>query len=83
MLKSVKPDPSLDTVPKLFHAQVKRFRDRVAMRDKVLGVWKEISWSQYGENVRVAGTGLVALGIKKVSASPFSAKTIRSGSTAT
>jgi len=65
MLKSVKPDPSLDTVPKLFHAQVKRFRDRVAMRDKVLGVWKEISWSQYGENVRVAGTGLVALGIKK------------------
>lgn len=65
MSKYVRPDPSLDTVPKLFHAQVNRFKDRVAMREKVLGVWKEISWNQYRENVRAVGMGLVALGLEK------------------
>ena len=65
MSECVKPDPSLDTVPKLFHAQVERFKDKVAMREKVLGIWQEISWNQYRENVRAAGMGLVALGIKR------------------
>lgn len=65
MPEFVKPDPSLDTVPKLFHAQVKRFKDRVAMRDKVLGIWQEISWNQYRENVLAAGMGLLTLGVKK------------------
>lgn len=65
MAEYVKPDSSLDTVPKLFHAQVKRFKDRVAMRDRVLGVWTKISWNQYRENVRAAGMGLLALGVKK------------------
>lgn len=59
------PDPSLDTVPKLFQAQVKRFQNQVAMREKILGVWKEISWNQYLENVRAVAMGLVALGVKK------------------
>ena len=65
MPEFVKPDPSLDTVPMLFHAQVKRFKDRVAMRDKVLGIWQEISWYQYRENVLAAGMGLLTLGVKK------------------
>ncbi|MFH1139785.1 MAG: AMP-binding protein [Pseudomonadota bacterium] len=60
----VKTDPSLNTVPKLFHAQVKKFGDRVAMREKVLGVWRDISWNQYRENVRLVGMALLKLGIK-------------------
>ncbi len=58
-------DPSLDTVPKLFHAQVKRFGERVAMREKDLGVWKEISWNEYREKVRVVAMGLLAFGVEK------------------
>jgi long-chain acyl-CoA synthetase len=58
-------DPSLDTVPKLFHAQVKRFGNRVAMREKDLGVWKEISWNEYREKVRLVAMGLLALGVEK------------------
>lgn len=58
-------DPSLDTVPKLFQAQVKRFGNRPAMREKVLGVWQEISWNQYLENVRTAGAGLLELGVER------------------
>ena len=65
MLSPSIPDPTLDTVPKLFMAQVKRFQNRVAMREKILGVWKEFSWNQYLENVRTVAMGLLALGVKK------------------
>ncbi|SHJ29363.1 long-chain acyl-CoA synthetase [Desulfatibacillum alkenivorans DSM 16219] len=61
----VRLDPSLNTVPKLFHAKVKQFGDRVAMREKVLGVWQEISWNEYLDNVRIAGAALLALGVSK------------------
>ena len=61
--KIVKTDPSLNTVPKLFHAQVKKFQDRVAMREKVLGVWKDISWNEYRENVRHVGMAFLKLGV--------------------
>lgn len=59
------PDPSLDTVPKLFQAQVRRFQNQVAMREKVLGLWKEISWNEYRDNVRIAAMGLLAFGVGK------------------
>ncbi|MCD6569851.1 MAG: AMP-binding protein [Deltaproteobacteria bacterium] len=65
MPKCVKPDPSLDTVPKLFHAQVERFKDKVAMREKVLGIWQEISWRKYRDNVRTVGMGLLKMGVEK------------------
>jgi long-chain acyl-CoA synthetase len=65
MPKRTRLDPTLDTVPKLFHSQVSRFGDRVAMREKVLGVWQETSWNQYLENVQIVGSGLLALGVVK------------------
>lgn len=65
MPKRTRLDPTLDTVPKLFHSQVRRFGDRVGMREKVLGVWQEISWNQYLENVQIVGSGLLALGVVK------------------
>jgi long-chain acyl-CoA synthetase len=58
-------NPSLNTVPKLFHAQVNRFQDQVAMREKVLGLWKEISWNEYRGNVQVVAMGLLALGLER------------------
>lgn len=57
-------DPGLDTVPKLFHAQVEKYGDRVAMREKVLGLWREISWNQYRDNVHRAAAGMLKLGLQ-------------------
>jgi long-chain acyl-CoA synthetase len=53
-----------DTLPKLFR-QVVRDRDQaVAMREKHLGIWRSISWRQYGERAKHVGLGLVALGFR-------------------
>jgi len=53
-----------DTVPKLFFHRVEKYKDRVALRKKDLGIWEKITWLQYGEMVRRVGMGLVALGLK-------------------
>src|SRR5438034_3061019 len=53
-----------DTLPKLFR-QVVRDRDQaVAIREKHLGIWRSISWRQYGERAKRVGLGLVALGFR-------------------
>ena len=53
-----------DTVPKLFFHRVEKYKDRVALRKKDLGIWDKITWLQYGEMVRRVGMGLVSLGLK-------------------
>ncbi len=53
------------TVPTLFWARVQEWADRVAMRQKVFGIWRSISWKQYGENARHVALGLISLGLKK------------------
>jgi long-chain acyl-CoA synthetase len=53
-----------DTVPKLFRHVVAQRGDAVAMREKDLGIWRAITWRQYGERARHAGLGLVALGLR-------------------
>jgi long-chain acyl-CoA synthetase len=52
-----------DTLPRLFRHVVRERGDRVAMREKTLGVWRAVSWRQYGERAKHAGLGLVALGL--------------------
>jgi len=64
------PDPRIwtvhgqDTLPKLFGHVVAERGDKVAMREKHLGVWRSISWREYGDNARHVGLGLVALGLR-------------------
>ena len=53
-----------DTLPRLFRHVVAERGDAVAMREKDLGVWRSITWRQYGERARRAGLGLVALGMR-------------------
>jgi long-chain acyl-CoA synthetase len=53
-----------DTLPKLFRHVVAERGDAVAMREKELGIWRAITWRQYGERARHAGLGLVALGLR-------------------
>ena len=61
------PDPAAaatpGTVPALFFRRVAELGDQTALRQKVLGLWRDISWTDYGENVRAAACGLIALGV--------------------
>jgi long-chain acyl-CoA synthetase len=53
-----------DTLPRLFRHVVRERGDRVAMREKHLGIWRGISWREYGERAKHVGLGLVALGLR-------------------
>jgi long-chain acyl-CoA synthetase len=53
-----------DTLPRLFRHVVRERGDRVAMREKQLGIWRGISWREYGERAKRVGLGLVALGLR-------------------
>lgn len=50
--------------PELFFRQVERKQDTTALRHKEYGIWKRISWREYGESVRETAAGLLALGLK-------------------
>jgi len=52
-----------DTVAKLFRHVARERGARVAMREKRLGIWRAVTWSEYGERARRVGLGLVALGL--------------------
>ncbi len=53
-----------DTLPKLFRHVVRERGDRPALREKGLGIWRAITWREYGEQAKHVGLGLVALGLR-------------------
>ena len=53
-----------DTIPGLFYARVRQYNDKTALRKKEYGIWTDISWKEFGENVRYISLGLVSLGLK-------------------
>jgi long-chain acyl-CoA synthetase len=53
-----------DTLPKLFRHVVRERAGKVAMREKHLGIWRSITWREYGEKAKHVGLGMVALGLK-------------------
>ncbi|MFZ5864425.1 MAG: AMP-dependent synthetase/ligase [Thermodesulfobacteriota bacterium] len=52
------------TLPKLLVRNAARYGDRVALREKDLGIWKRISWKDYLAHVRNFALGLRDLGLK-------------------
>ncbi len=54
-----------NTIPIIFVNQVLRLGDKPAIRHKVLGIWKETSWNEYYEHVKLFASGLKASGFKK------------------
>ena len=52
------------TLSTLFLARVREWGSQLAMREKKLGIWKNISWSEFGDRSRSVGSGLIALGVK-------------------
>ena len=55
----------ISTIPQLFWNSVTSRADRVAMREKDLGIWQEISWTVYGEKAKLTGLALHSLGLEK------------------
>ena len=53
-----------NTLPRLFRRVVSERGDKVAMREKHLGIWRAISWREYGERAKHIGLGLVSLGLE-------------------
>ncbi len=52
------------TLPTLFRHVVRERGDQVAMREKHLGLWRAVTWREYGARARHVGLGLVALGLR-------------------
>lgn len=53
-----------DTTPLVFEQTVARQPNRVALRQKTLGLWHDISWQAYFERTRYLGSALIAMGLK-------------------
>src|SRR5574337_104671 len=58
-------EAAVDTFPKLLRHNAQRFGDRVAFREKDLGIWRSITWREYFRRARAFGLGLVALGVER------------------
>ena len=56
---------ALDTVPGVFMNAVKRYGDRVALRQKKYGTWRDISWNQYYEYAQYIALAMVDMGLAK------------------
>ena len=51
------------TIIDRFHERTKSHPDKIALRYKAGGQWKDITWRQYGDTVKRVGKALIALGI--------------------
>jgi len=54
-----------DTTPRLFWKRVTEHADKVALREKDLGIWNEYRWRDWGDQARLVGMGLIALGLQR------------------
>ncbi len=70
-ITGVEVDPAIlklidqDTLPRFFWSKVQARGDKIAMRYKHLGIWRAITWREYGEKVKRTGLGLASLGVKR------------------
>jgi len=56
---------TLDTLPKILRENANRYGQRVAMREKDRGIWKEFTWEDYYLTVKYFCMGLVRLGLER------------------
>ena len=54
-----------DTIPKLFLRNKNLYRNKVALREKDLGIWQSVSWTEYWNHVSSFALGLKSLGLEK------------------
>jgi long-chain acyl-CoA synthetase len=53
-----------NTFPMLFWNAVERRGEKVALRQKELGIWRSTTWRELGDTARAIGLGLVRLGFE-------------------
>lgn len=53
-----------DTLPKRIRARAQETPDRIAMREKDLGLWEEVTWRDYWDRAALVGHALLALGVE-------------------
>jgi long-chain acyl-CoA synthetase len=53
------------TIAQMFLARAQVAPEKVALRRKYLGVWRDITWSDYLRNVKYTCLGLISLGLEK------------------
>ena len=53
------------TIPALFWKKSRERGDTTAMREKDFGIWRSISWAEYGERARRVGIALRRLGMQR------------------
>jgi len=57
---------AIDTLPGLLLQKAKEWGDKqVALREKEFGIWQDVTWAQYLENVKTLSLGMISLGLKK------------------
>ena len=55
----------LSSVPSLFFDMVEKRGSQVALRKKHFGLWRDITWQDYAQNVRLVAQGLMSMGFEK------------------
>ena len=67
-----------DTIPQLFRKRVRELGDgKVALREKDFGIWNEFSWADWGEQARLVGNGLLALGLERGDVCSIAAEVVK------
>ena len=67
-----------DTVAALFRQRVREFgAGKVALREKDLGLWNEYTWQDWGEQARLVGNGLLALGLERGDVCSIAAEVVK------
>src|SRR4030065_308563 len=56
---------AINTLPKALLNIVEKQPKRIAMRTKDFGIWRDITWAEYLENVKYVALGMKALGVKE------------------
>ena len=54
-----------EVIPEIFFRQASEQGERVALRYKYAGIWRKVTWGEYGQRVREVGSGLLSLNLKK------------------
>jgi long-chain acyl-CoA synthetase len=54
-----------ETLPGLLARNKERFGHRTALREKVFGIWQEVSWNQYYDHVKGCCLGFLSLGLQR------------------
>jgi long-chain acyl-CoA synthetase len=55
---------TIETAPLMFKTTMEKYGDRVALRKKEYGLWRDISWNEYYDQARAVGAALIFMGLE-------------------